>query len=66
VTAPPARPEAQFDVEHLRALEMSQWMVAYAQRKLGLPLWVWMVGQVGAGLMGWVIGRAMDGWLAHG
>ena len=64
--APAGHPRIHYDLERLRPLEMSQWMVGYRQRKMGLPLWIWMVGQLGAGLAGWLIGRAMDGWLARG
>lgn len=67
VTAASAsRTQVHYDLERLRPLEVSQWMVAYAQRKLGVPVWVWLIGQASAGLAGWLIGRAMDGWLAHG
>ncbi|HEX6038643.1 hypothetical protein [Longimicrobium sp.] len=64
--ASPGRTQVHYDLERLRALEVSQWMVGYRQRKVGLPLWLWIVSQLGAGLVGWLIGRAMDGWLAHG
>lgn len=67
VTAPaPSRTRVHYDLERLRPLEVSQWLVVYGQRKLGVPLWVWLIGQASAGLAGWLIGRAMDGWLAHG
>lgn len=55
-------PRVRYHVERLRALESSQWLVAYEQRKVGLPLYLWTATQVVAGFAGWLIARALDGW----
>jgi hypothetical protein len=60
----PGRPQVRHLPERLRSLETSHWMVAYHRRKIGLPLYVWTASQLAAGLVGWLIGRALDGWMA--
>ncbi len=60
----PRWPQVRHAPERLRSLETSHWMVAYHRRKVGLPLYVWTASQLAAGLVGWLIGRALDGWMA--
>lgn len=62
----PGSIQVRFPLEHLRPLESSQWLVAYERRRIGLPLYLWTAAQVGAGIAGWLIGRALDGWAGHG
>jgi hypothetical protein len=63
VTEPePRRTQVRYQLERLRSLETSQWLVAYERRRIGLPLYVWTLAQVVAGIAGWLIGRALDGW----
>jgi hypothetical protein len=56
----------RFRVDHLRALESSHWLMAYQRRACGLPMYVWAGSQMVAGIIGWMIGRALDGWMAGG
>lgn len=58
------RPRAVYQLERLRSLETSQWMVAYERRKVGLPLYVWSASQAAAAFVGWLIGKVLDGWIA--
>lgn len=60
----PGRTLVRHPPERLRPLETSHWMVAYHRRKVGLPLYLWTASQLAAGLVGWLIGRALDGWMA--
>lgn len=60
------RPQVRYQLENLRSLETSQWLVAYERRKIGVPLYVWTVAQLAAGIAGWLIGRALDGWTGRG
>jgi hypothetical protein len=55
-------PRIRFHVEKLRALDTCVWMVAYQLRRIGLPLYLWTASQLAAAFVGWVIGRALDGW----
>lgn len=71
-SAPPAEvatgeaaPQVHFHLERLRPLESSQWLVAYERRRIGLPVYLWTMGQLAAGAAGWLIGRALDGWTAR-
>jgi hypothetical protein len=58
----PGRLAIQHPPDRLRALETSQWLVAYEHRKIGLPLYLWSASQLAAGMVGWFIGRVLDGW----
>lgn len=60
------RPQVRYQLEKLRPLESSQWLVAYERRKIGVPLYVWTVAQLATGFVGWLIGRALDGWGGRG
>jgi hypothetical protein len=64
--AAPGRPQVRHPPERLRSLESSHWLVAYQRRKIGLPLYLWTATQLAAGLVGWLIGRALDGWMGSG
>jgi hypothetical protein len=67
VTEPePGAARIRYHLEHLRALETSQWLVAYERRKIGLPLYLWSASQLAAAFVGWLIGRALDGWAGRG
>jgi hypothetical protein len=61
-----ARRVKSVPLEHLRPLETSQWLLAYERRKIGLPLYLWSASQFAAAFVGWVIGRALDGWAGRG
>lgn len=62
----PGRPQIRHHTERLRSLETSHWLVAYRRRKIGLPLYLWTATQLLAGLVGWLIGRALDRWMGGG
>lgn len=64
--AEPGAPRIRYHLEHLRALETSQWLVAYERRKIGLPLYLWTATQLAAAFVGWIIARALDGWAGSG
>lgn len=67
VTEPePGAARIRYHLEHLRPLETSQWLLAYERRKIGLPLYLWSASQFAAAFVGWVIGRALDGWAGRG
>ena len=67
VSAPETgRMQVRYPLEHLRPLETSQWLVAYERRKIGVPLYLWAAAQLAAGVGGWLIGRALDGWAGRG
>lgn len=54
-------PLIRHDLERLRALEVSQWMVAYRVSRAGVPRWLSTAVQAGATVAGWIRGRAGEG-----
>lgn len=62
--AVPGQPQVRYHLENLRPLESWQWLVAYERRRIGVPLYRWTAAQLATGIAGWLIGRALDGWVA--
>lgn len=60
------RSHVRHHTERLRPLETSHWLVAYHRRKIGFPLYLWTATHLLAGLVGRLIGRALDGWTGGG